>query len=102
MCVNVVCVVFMVWSIPCRFPRRARCFYSIPPTHARATHPLAPTHSGWITGHSYMAYGPLLCGCTVVMMGGIPTYPDGGRCWRMVERYKVGMVGLAGDVAKCR
>ncbi|GLI67071.1 hypothetical protein VaNZ11_011266 [Volvox africanus] len=44
---------------------------------------------GWITGHSYLAYGPLLCGCTVVILGGIPTHPDGGRCWRMVERYKV-------------
>ncbi|GLC60387.1 hypothetical protein PLESTB_001606800 [Pleodorina starrii] len=44
---------------------------------------------GWITGHSYLAYGPLLCGCTIVMLGGIPTHPDGGRCWRMVERYKV-------------
>ncbi len=46
--------------------------------------------SGWITGHSYLAYGPLLCGCAIVLMGGVPTHPDGGRCWRMVERYKVG------------
>ncbi|GFR51481.1 hypothetical protein Agub_g13891 [Astrephomene gubernaculifera] len=44
---------------------------------------------GWITGHTYLAYGPLLCGCAIVMMGGIPNYPDGGRCWRMCERYKV-------------
>ncbi|KAG2434406.1 hypothetical protein HYH02_012418 [Chlamydomonas schloesseri] len=44
---------------------------------------------GWITGHSYLAYGPLLCGCSAVIMGGIPTHPDGGRAWRMVERYKV-------------
>lgn len=44
---------------------------------------------GWITGHSYLAYGPLLCGCAIVVMGGVPTHPDGGRCWRMVERYKV-------------
>ncbi|KAG2494997.1 hypothetical protein HYH03_006930 [Edaphochlamys debaryana] len=43
---------------------------------------------GWITGHTYLAYGPLLCGVTVVMLGGIPTHPDGGRVWRMVERYK--------------
>lgn len=49
------------------------------------------SRSGWITGHSYLAYGPLLCGCTIVVMGGLPNYPDGGRIWRMVERYKVRM-----------
>ncbi|KXZ53705.1 hypothetical protein GPECTOR_6g622 [Gonium pectorale] len=43
---------------------------------------------GWITGHTYLAYGPLLCGVSVVMLGGVPTYPDGGRLWRMAERYK--------------
>ena len=44
---------------------------------------------GWITGHTYVAYGPLAVGATVVMFEGIPTYPDAGRFWKMVERHKV-------------
>lgn len=44
---------------------------------------------GWITGHSYIIYGPLLSGATTVMFEGIPTYPDTGRFWEIVEKYKV-------------
>ena len=44
---------------------------------------------GWITGHSYVTYGPLALGVTQVMFEGIPSYPDGGRFWQMVERHKV-------------
>ena len=44
---------------------------------------------GWITGHSYIVYGPLLSGATTVMFEGIPTYPDAGRFWEIVEKYKV-------------
>ena len=44
---------------------------------------------GWITGHSYIVYGPLLCGATTVMFEGIPTYPDAGRFWEIVDKYKV-------------
>ncbi|BDD01708.1 acetate--CoA ligase [Persicobacter psychrovividus] len=44
---------------------------------------------GWITGHSYIVYGPLLEGATSVMFEGIPTYPDAGRFWRIVDRLKV-------------
>jgi acetyl-CoA synthetase len=44
---------------------------------------------GWITGHSYIIYGPLLSGATSVMFEGIPTYPDAGRFWEIVEKYKV-------------
>ena len=44
---------------------------------------------GWITGHSYIAYGPLLNGNTQVMFEGIPTYPDSGRFWNVIEKYKV-------------
>jgi acetyl-CoA synthetase len=44
---------------------------------------------GWITGHSYIIYGPLLSGATTVMFEGIPTYPDAGRFWEIVEKYKV-------------
>ena len=44
---------------------------------------------GWITGHSYVAYGPLAVGATQVIFEGIPTYPDAGRFWQMIERHKV-------------
>lgn len=44
---------------------------------------------GWITGHSYIVYGPLLCGATTVMFEGIPTYPDAGRFWQVIDKYGV-------------
>lgn len=44
---------------------------------------------GWITGHSYIVYGPLLSGATTVMFEGVPTYPDAGRFWEICEKYKV-------------
>ena len=44
---------------------------------------------GWITGHTYIVYGPLAAGATTVMFEGVPTYPDAGRCWKMVEKYKI-------------
>uniref|UniRef100_A0A7S0USI9 acetate--CoA ligase n=2 Tax=Polytomella parva TaxID=51329 RepID=A0A7S0USI9_9CHLO len=44
---------------------------------------------GWITGHSYVTYGPLLLGATQVIFEGMPTYPDAGRCWEIVDKYKV-------------
>jgi acetyl-CoA synthetase len=44
---------------------------------------------GWITGHTYIVYGPLAAGATTVMFEGVPTYPDAGRCWQMVEEYKI-------------
>ena len=44
---------------------------------------------GWITGHSYVAYGPLACGATVVIYEGAPTVPHGGRFWEICERYAV-------------
>jgi acetyl-CoA synthetase len=44
---------------------------------------------GWITGHTYIVYGPLAAGATTVMFEGVPTYPDAGRCWRMVEEYRI-------------
>lgn len=45
--------------------------------------------AGWITGHSYMIYGPLLNGATTLLFEGIPTYPDPGRFWEVVDKYKV-------------
>jgi acetyl-CoA synthetase len=44
---------------------------------------------GWVTGHSYVAYGPLAVGATQVMYEGIPTYPDAGRFWKMIQDHKV-------------
>jgi acetyl-CoA synthetase len=44
---------------------------------------------GWITGHSYIVYGPLLAGATTMMYEGVPTYPDAGRFWQIVDKYKV-------------
>jgi acetyl-CoA synthetase len=44
---------------------------------------------GWITGHSYVAYGPLAAAATIVMYEGAPTYPDGGRFWSVCERHGV-------------
>ena len=44
---------------------------------------------GWITGHSYIVYGPLANGATTVMFESIPTYPDAGRYWDIVERHRV-------------
>ena len=44
---------------------------------------------GWITGHSYIIYGPLLAGATTLMFEGVPTYPDAGRFWQVCEKHKV-------------
>ena len=44
---------------------------------------------GWVTGHSYIVYGPLLSGATSVMFEGVPTYPHAGRFWEIVDKYKV-------------
>ncbi|PHN02678.1 acetate--CoA ligase [Flavilitoribacter nigricans] len=44
---------------------------------------------GWITGHSYIVYGPLAAGATTVMFEGVPTYPHAGRFWEVVEKHKV-------------
>jgi len=44
---------------------------------------------GWITGHSYITYGPLLNGSTTVMFEGVPTYPDAGRFWEIVDKFKI-------------
>jgi acetyl-CoA synthetase len=44
---------------------------------------------GWITGHSYIVYGPLLCGATSIMFEGVPTFPNVSRFWDVVDKYKV-------------
>ncbi len=50
---------------------------------------------GWITGHSYIVYGPLSQGATSLMFEGIPTYPDAGRYWDIVDKYKVNIIYTA-------
>ncbi|MSP98256.1 MAG: acetate--CoA ligase [Betaproteobacteria bacterium] len=44
---------------------------------------------GWVTGHTYITYGPLAVGTTVVVFEGVPTYPDAGRFWKMIQDHKV-------------
>jgi len=44
---------------------------------------------GWVTGHSYIVYGPLANGATTLMFEGVPTYPDGGRFWQVIDKHKV-------------
>jgi acetyl-CoA synthetase len=44
---------------------------------------------GWVTGHSYIVYGPLACGATEIMFEGVPVYPDAGRFWKMIQDHKV-------------
>ena len=50
---------------------------------------------GWITGHSYIVYGPLSAGGTSLMFEGIPTYPDAGRFWDIVDKHKVNIIYTA-------
>ena len=44
---------------------------------------------GWVTGHSYITYGPLACGATEIVFEGVPTYPDAGRFWKMIADHRV-------------
>ena len=44
---------------------------------------------GWITGHTYVAYGPTAMGVTQVIFEGVPTYPDASRFWQLIEKHKV-------------
>jgi acetyl-CoA synthetase len=50
---------------------------------------------GWITGHSYILYGPLSAGATTMMFEGIPTWPDAGRFWDIIDKYKVNILYTA-------
>ncbi len=50
---------------------------------------------GWITGHSYILYGPLCAGATTMMFEGIPTWPDAGRFWDIIDKYKVNILYTA-------
>ncbi|TAH02600.1 MAG: acetate--CoA ligase [Sphingobacteriales bacterium] len=50
---------------------------------------------GWITGHSYIVYGPLSAGATTLLFEGVPTWPDAGRFWEVVDKYKVDILYTA-------
>ncbi len=50
---------------------------------------------GWVTGHSYIVYGPLACGATTMMFEGIPTYPNPDRLWQIVDKHKVNILYTA-------
>jgi acetyl-CoA synthetase len=50
---------------------------------------------GWITGHSYIVYGPLSAGATTLMFEGIPTFPDAGRFWEIIDKYRVNILYTA-------
>lgn len=55
---------------------------------------------GWITGHSYIVYGPLSCGGTTVMFEGVPTYPGPDRYWQIVEKYRINTIYTAPTVIR--
>lgn len=55
---------------------------------------------GWITGHTYIVYGPLSCGATSIMFEGVPTYPEPDRYWKIVEKYKVNIFYTAPTVIR--
>ena len=55
---------------------------------------------GWVTGHSYIVYGPLAAGATTLMFEGVPTYPDPGRFWAVVEKYRVNTLYTAPTVIR--
>ncbi len=55
---------------------------------------------GWITGHSYIVYGPLSAGATSLMFEGVPTYPDPGRFWDIVDKHKVNQIYTAPTVIR--
>lgn len=50
---------------------------------------------GWVTGHSYGVYGPLANACTTILFEGIPTYPDAGRFWQIIDKYRVSVLYTA-------
>ena len=55
---------------------------------------------GWVTGHSYIVYGPLSSGATSLMFEGVPNYPDPGRFWHMVDKYQINIIYTAPTVIR--
>jgi acetyl-CoA synthetase len=80
------CAGYMVWS--------AYTFVNVFQYQPGEVH-FCTADIGWITGHSYILYGPLLAGATSLMFEGIPTWPDAGRFWDIVEKHKVNLLYTA-------
>ncbi len=57
---------------------------------------------GWVTGHSYVIYGPLMTGVTTVMFEGIPTFPEPDRWWSLIEKYKISILYTAPTAIRAR
>jgi acetyl-CoA synthetase len=80
------CGGYMVWS--------ACTFQNVFQYQAGELH-FCTADIGWITGHSYVVYGPLLCGASSLMFEGIPTWPDAGRFWDIVDKHGVNILYTA-------
>lgn len=63
--------------------------HALPNPQSPPRTPRCTADCGWITGHSYLTYGPLLVGASQVVFEGVPTYPAADRCWQIVDKYKV-------------
>ena len=71
---------YLLWTI-----LTMKCTFDIKPNDVF----LCTADIGWVTGHSYITYGPLAVGCTEVIFEGVPTFPNAGRFWDMIARHKV-------------
>ena len=80
------CAGYMIWT--------TYTFVNVFQYHPGAIH-FCTADIGWVTGHSYIVYGPLCAGATSVMFEGIPTWPDAGRFWDIVDRHKVNILYTA-------
>ena len=80
------CAGYMIWT--------AYTFINVFQYKPGATH-FCTADIGWVTGHSYIVYGPLCAGATSVIFEGIPTWPDAGRFWDIVDKHKVNVLYTA-------
>jgi acetyl-CoA synthetase len=80
------CGGYMVWT--------TYSFVNVFQYNARDIH-FCTADIGWITGHSYIVYGPLSAGATSLMFEGVPTWPDAGRFWQIVDKYRVNILYTA-------
>ena len=80
------CAGYMVWA--------NYTFVNVFQYHSGQIH-FCTADIGWITGHSYIVYGPLSAGATTLIFEGIPTYPDAGRFWDIIDKYKANILYTA-------
>ena len=67
------------------------CMSNVFNVHPNSVH-FACSDIGWVVGHSFIVYGPLLAGATTLMFEGVPTYPHPGRFWEIIDKYKVNQI----------